>query len=100
MNKDEIKTYAQFWPIYLKLHSQKGTQRLHFVGLLSGIVSFSMGILLNQWTLIALAPVLGYGFAWYSHFYIEKNRPATWTHPWWSLISDFRMAFFYLRRKL
>jgi hypothetical protein len=100
MLNHKLKTYEEFWPIYLKLHSKRGTQRLHVIGLLLGIAAFVIGLVLNRWALFILAPALGYGFAWYSHFFIEKNRPAAWTYPWWSLISDFRMAFLYLRGKI
>ena len=96
----KLKTYAEFWPIYLKLHSKKGTQRLHVVGLLLGIGTLVTGLFLNHWGFLILAPLLGYGFAWFSHFFIEKNRPATWAYPWWSFISDFRMAILFLTGKL
>jgi len=100
MSNEKLKTYAEFWPIYLKLHSKTGTRRLHAIGLLAGSSAFVAGLFFRRWEFLVLAPIFGYGFAWYSHFYIEKNRPAAWTHPWWSFISDFRMAFLYLTKKI
>ena len=47
---------------------------------------------LNPWWLLAM-PLIGYGFAWVGHFFFEKNRPATFQYPLWSLMGDFRLFF-------
>jgi hypothetical protein len=96
----KVRTYAEFWPYYLQEHAKPETRALHYAGT-SVVIAALAGLVLtgNLWFL-ALAPVGGYGFAWLAHFFIEKNRPATFTHPFWSLISDFRMAWAWLTGSL
>ncbi|MGB1159779.1 MAG: Mpo1-like protein [Alphaproteobacteria bacterium] len=92
--------YAEFWPYYLQEHGKSNTRVLHFIGT-GGAIIFAFNFLLNlHWPSLILAVVCGYFFAWLGHFLIEKNRPATFTHPIWSLISDFRMFFLWLGRGL
>ncbi len=93
-------TYAEFWPFYLVEHGKAQTRYLHFFG--TGLaLAFALLalILLNPWLLL-VALVSGYFFAWVGHFFVEKNRPATFTHPIWSLISDFRMFFLWISGRL
>ena|SRR5579871_544154 len=86
-----IQTYAEFWPFYVGEHRKPATRWFHFVGTQLGILFALSGFTLHTgWTALAF-PVTSYAFAWFSHFAIEKNKPATFTYPVWSLISDFRM---------
>ena len=96
----KIETYRDFWPYYLQEHAHRATRALHYAG--TGVATASilaLAITGNLWFLPS-ALVGGYGFAWFAHFFIEKNRPATFTYPLWSLISDFRMALEWLRGEL
>jgi len=85
-----LHNFKEFWPFYVGEHRLKLTRRFHFVGTLIVIVLVILSFRFSAYLLLA-APITGYGFAWYAHFFIEKNRPATFTYPVWSLIADFRM---------
>lgn len=83
-------TFSEFWPFYVGEHSKATTRRLHFIGTLSLIPLLVISFIYSVYLLLLL-PVSAYGFAWYSHYFVEKNRPATFTYPVWSLLADFRM---------
>lgn len=91
-----INSYRGFWPYYLREHAQPLTRAVHFLG--TGLASAALlaGLLSGQAWLFVVALLAGYGPAWLGHFFIEKNRPATFTYPLWSLVSDFRMAWTWL----
>lgn len=84
-------TYQEFWPIYLKAHSNPLNRLLHYIGTVLGVSIFIWALTLGPAWIGWLAPVVGYGFAWTGHFGLEKNRPAAFGHPIWSFYSDFRM---------
>jgi hypothetical protein len=93
-------TYAEFWPIYLGAHADPRTRALHYAGTLAALVAVAFGVALSDpWWLIA-TPVLGYAPAWLGHAVFEHNRPATLSHPVWSLISDLRMLALFLAGRL
>lgn len=96
---DMPRTYAEFWPYYLAQHSRPGTRRLHFIGTALALVLLALAAAVSAWLLPA-AVVAGYLFAWIGHFVVERNRPATFTHPLWSLVSDFRMFFLWCAGRL
>ena len=89
---ERIPTYAEFWPFYLREHSLPITRWLHFTGTSLAVGLMVTAVLTRNAALAPAVLVSGYGFAWVSHFALEKNRPASFKYPLWSLISDFRMA--------
>jgi hypothetical protein len=91
MEAREFKTFEEFWPYYVSEHRQKTTRILHFVGTTAAIGCVAGAVVFRKKWLLAVAPVAGYGFAWASHFFVEKNKPATFKYPAWSLRADFVM---------
>lgn len=89
---ERIKNFSAFYAYYLSEHSNRTCRRLHYTGsalVLGVIAAVIMGRLPPMW-LFAI-PLIGYGFAWVGHFVFEKNRPATFTYPLWSLMGDWVM---------
>lgn len=100
MDEEKIKTYAEFWDFYVLEHTEPLTRYLHFVGTSLGLVLLVWIIRSGNWIYLPLCFVIGYGFAWFSHFYIEKNKPASFKYPLWSFISDYKMMFYMLTGKM
>lgn len=100
MEEEKIKTYAEFWDFYVLEHSQPMTRYLHFIGTLLGTVALIWVIKSGNYIYLPLCFTIGYAFAWVSHFMIEKNKPATFKYPFWSFVSDYKMAAFMLLGKM
>ena len=96
----KYKTFWSFYPYYLTEHGDTKNRFLHFVGTGLVIILLFAGIFTQNWKLIAAIPFCGYGFAWVGHYFIEKNRPATFTYPLYSLGSDFVMFWHILTGQL
>lgn len=93
-------TFEEFWPFYLQEHANPRTRTFHYVGTALVITIAVVAIIMQKWLWLSAMPLAGYFFAWVSHAFIERNKPATFTHPLWSLISDFRMFFFWISGRL
>lgn len=87
----EFTSFRVFYPFYLSEHSNRTCRRLHFVGSLLVLALLAVTLATGRWLLLCGLPVVGYGFAWIGHFGFEKNRPATFRHPLYSLAGDWVM---------
>jgi hypothetical protein len=93
-------TYPEFWRVYLAAHADPRTRALHYLGTLFGVASLATAGATGDWRWLLAAPVAGYAFAWLGHLIFEHNRPATFGHPYWSFVSDFRMLALFLSQRL
>jgi hypothetical protein len=96
----EPASFREFWPVYVMAHSQPLTRAFHFAGTLTGWALFVAAIALRKWWLILVALAVPYALAWFSHFFVEHNRPATFTHPLWSWAADQKMVAMVLTGKM
>ena len=86
-------TFPEFWPMYLKEHRHRANRRLHLIGTICYLALLGFLVATGRYAWLWAVPVVAYGFAWTGHFGIEKNRPATFRHPWLSLAGDHKMAW-------
>ena len=93
-------TYDDFWRRYLAAHADPRTRALHYFGTGAALALVALAAARRDPRWLIAAPVAGYAFAWFAHVAIERNRPETFGHPGWSLISDFRMLALFLAGRL
>jgi hypothetical protein len=86
-----MRTFAEFWPFYLREHSRRATRSLHLCGTTLSLLLLASAAALHSGGFVLLALLSGYGFAWVGHFFVEHNRPATFKHPLWSFAADWKM---------
>lgn len=92
--------FTDFWPYYLAEHRRPATRALHYVGTGLAIAFLAAALMSENRWLAAAAPLTGYGFAWAAHAFVERNRPATLRHPFWSLYADFRIFVLFLTGRI
>jgi hypothetical protein len=93
-------SFRDFYPYYLSEHRNATCRRLHFAGTTLVVILLAAAVALRNPWLLLLMPVAGYGFAWVGHYGFEKNRPATFKHPWYSLLGDWVMYWHLLTGKI
>jgi hypothetical protein len=91
MSERRIETYEEFWPFYVREHADPTNRKLHFVGTTGTLLLTIAAIVRRKPIHMLHAAISGYGGAWIGHFFFQKNTPATFKYPLWSLLSDFRM---------
>ena len=100
MEEKRYTTFSSFYPYYLREHKNPVSRSLHFIGTALVIFCLIAGIITGRWVLLIIIPLCGYGFAWFGHFFFEKNKPATFKYPFYSLGSDFVMFWHILTGQL
>ena len=93
-------SYGEFWARYLNAHADPRTRALHYLGTLGAAALVVLAAAHVEWRWLIAAPIVGYGPAWLGHAVFEHNRPETFAHPAWSLLSDFRMLGLFLTGRL
>ncbi|WP_336958260.1 DUF962 domain-containing protein [Sphingobium aquiterrae] len=86
-------SFRQFWPYYLQEHARVGTRVLHYIGTSLVLLIAVLLVASGDWRMLPILPIAGYGFAWAGHALVERNRPATFRHPLWSLGADFLLWY-------
>lgn len=94
------QNFSDFWPYYVLAHRQPATRIFHSIGTLTGWALVVAAILYRNWWLVLAAVGLPYALAWFSHFFVEHNRPATFGHPLWSWLADQKMVAMVLAGKM
>lgn len=84
-------SFSEFYPFYLSEHSNVTCRRLHYLGSLLVLAVLAMALSTQRYALLIALPLIGYGFAWIGHFFFERNRPATFNYPVYSLLGDWVM---------
>lgn len=93
----KFASFDEFYPFYLREHDNRLCRRMHFIGSTLVILTLIYVLVTRHWWSLLLLPLFGYGFAWLGHFLFEKNRPATFKHPLYSLMGDWVMYAHMLR---
>ena len=96
----EFTSFAEFYPFYLREHSDARCRALHYIGSTLVLVVLALSVATQAWAGLLLLPLVGYGFAWTGHFFFEHNRPATFRYPLYSLIADWVMLKDFLTGQL
>jgi hypothetical protein len=91
MSAREFASFGDFYPFYLREHSSRVSRRLHVIGTVLAVVIAVAALVTREWALLWGVPLAGYAFAWVGHLFFEKNQPATFRHPLYSLRGDFTM---------
>ena len=100
MTPPRFTSFREFFPFYLGEHADPRNRMLHYIGTSAAILLLVLTLTVGPWWLIFFLGPVGYGPAWVGHFIIEKNRPATFTYPLWSLMGDFVMLGLFLTGRL
>lgn len=96
----EFKTFSDFYPFYLREHTNMTCRKLHFIGTCGVLALLILFFFTGNLTVLVFIPFFAYGFAWFGHLIFEKNRPSTFKYPFFTLLGDFRFFWDILTGKV
>lgn len=88
----QYRSFSEFYPFYLSQHQNPVCRLLHVAGVLGATSSLAVALTHQAWLAAALSPLIGYGCGWTGHFVFERNRPASFKQPIFSLVGDLIMT--------
>ncbi len=88
-----FQSFAEFWPFYVREHRKPLCRAIHYVAAVAALACVIGAAVLGNLLLLPLAPIVGYGLAWFAHVCVEHNHPATWKYVRWSVIAEYKMLF-------
>lgn len=95
-----LNSFEEFWPFYVREHANPTNRKLHFIGSTLGLICLALAFLVASLWLLPTGLALGYGFAWTGHFFVERNKPASFKYPLWSFRADWKMWFLILTGRM
>lgn len=100
MSTPSFDSFSEFYPYYLQEHQHPVCRALHYCGSSLVLLILAYAVFTSQWQWLWVMPVAGYGFAWVGHFFVEHNKPATFSYPFYSLLGDWVMFAEFLSGRL
>lgn len=95
-----LNSFDEFWPFYVREHAHSANRTLHFIGSTLGLICLALAVITGSVLVLPVGLILGYGFAWVGHFFIERNKPASFKYPLWSFCADWKMWFLMLTGRM
>jgi len=90
-NARQFHSFMEFYPYYLSEHSNQTCRRLHYLAT-AGVIAVILYVLLSSdYEYVLILPIVGYLPSWIGHFAYEKNRPASFQYPFYSMLASWTM---------
>jgi hypothetical protein len=101
MNKhNEIETFQDFWPLYLRAHSSRVSRACHFTGLALSAATAGAMIACGMVFFLVLAVVPALLGAWLGHKLSPRHEHLADEHPDWAARADLKMFGLFLAGRL
>ena len=91
--KNQFQNWPHFHQYYLCEHSNQTTKLFHFLGTFNALIFVLVFVKsgLKKVKYLIFGIVQAYSFSWFSHFFVEQNKPAAFDYWIWSFISGLVM---------